>query len=351
MSLSATEMLRDCKKRYQICSNEIYILKNRINDLINQFSSFKIDTVIMDLLIKAQNNLNIEQEKIDNFIITNPQCEEVENEIERYNNLNNITERVNKKLNDIRMELLEFEDFVIDKEKENIFLALSNNNNNTIEFYLEEIKKQFADIDDKVLVKKIFDEKKHIYINMSKEEVYLDICKQIKFENLKSKFEINDYLKIFDPRTKNDYWITKRIKATAVSQNLSTIKAIEYSIALRENMQMQHENAKKVMNAIKKIGYNINKDEIVLNEKENTIYIHCVNNYDKTVDFSIKMDGSLIYNFEGFEGHEHDIDFNLFKEELRKQGIVGNEIVSRIYREPKYIKNKNNLKTKKNYKQ
>ncbi|QBQ07375.1 hypothetical protein SGLAD_v1c01760 [Spiroplasma gladiatoris] len=358
MSMTAEEVLLNCKKQFDFINTEINTLLKYIQELILECKDIDNSNFFLEQFKELEKKVKYE---LEDFKKAQDYVDEVQEDThvktERYHEIQRFAERKRNSLADFKAEVLALRKDIVKKEQNTIAKKLNDSLFKNYEDLKISLIQQQKDVDTKTLVKNYFENNEEIlknknhdqiveiinnYIINEKQDVTV-LAKEVISNTIKEYKEDNDILNSF----KND--ALELLKDLNQDNFFKKIKRF-YSNSLKniENEIVRKDNVKKIIQAIEDIGYHVNENNVRKIEEKNLIIIHAQKETGESADFAVKLDGSIVYNYEGFEGHEHDVDANDFLNKLKEYGINSSEAFNKQYREPKYVaKHKELIKNKK----
>ncbi|QEH61443.1 hypothetical protein SCHIN_v1c02460 [Spiroplasma chinense] len=358
MSMSAEEILLNCKKQFDFIKTDINVLLAYIQEMILHCREIDNSGYYEEQLKQLEKRV---KDEIEDLKYADQYAKEVEGQVhvatERYHEIQRFAERKREMIADFKTEVFMLKKDVVKKEQEAIAKKLSESMFSSFEEMVNEFVSLQDTLDDKVLVKNYFDKYEAVLRNKSKEEIIEELKNHLTSEKESFKFiakqMINSSIQLYD----QDQDVVNAIKEDAKDflqnsneQNIfeDAKKFFVNSSRNAENEAIRKDNVIKIVKAIRDVGYIVNENNIRKIEEKNLILIHGEKVTGESADFAVRLDGSFIYNYEGFEGKEHDADADAFLQKLREQGIQSQDAFNKQYREPKYIaKNQQSLVNKK----
>ncbi|AOG60104.1 hypothetical protein SHELI_v1c01490 [Spiroplasma helicoides] len=355
MSLTVQQMILNSKKLHELLKKDIDSIMKFIQELVDQCKDIDnagFFTEKLKSLLKNSKFLLEELETKDNILLQETIDENIL--LENYNVAQQFAIKKRKQLADLRAELYVIKAEVVKKEQNEIMKAFENTNKSFEQVKHELINKQ-KNLDDKVLVKNYLEQHEASLVNKSLPEIYNLI--NVNVFKVDNQYELiaREMIKEVTESCGNDQdvvdEITQRAKAFINKKNENELmknakEFISSSSELIENELIRRENVIKIVKAIREVGYIVKEDNIRKLKEKNIIMIHGEKITGETADFAVNLDGSFIYNYEGFENHDHDADVNEFIDKLRSLGINTTEAIKKQYREPKFVANKSKLISK-----
>ncbi|AHI52522.1 hypothetical protein [Spiroplasma culicicola] len=359
MSMSAEEILLNCKKQFEFIKTDINTLLAYIQELLeecHQIDNSNFYTEKLESLIKKVKDEILDLQKADDY------AKEVEGQThvatERYHEIQRYAERKRELIAEFKAEVFALKKDITVKEQDAMVKNLNDSLYNSFDDLKREIINFYETVDDRTIIQNYFNEFETVLRNKDKSQLLEIVANHLNEQKQSTKFitkqMINSSIQLYD----NDKDVVNAIKDDAkvflTESNDSNLfdQAKQFFIKASksaENEAIRKDNVIKIVNAIRAVGYIVDENNIRKLEEKNLILIHGEKVTGETADFAVRLDGSFVYNYEGFEGHEHDVDADAFLQKLREQGIQSSEEFNKQYREPKYIaKNKaiiNNKKT------
>lgn len=363
MSMSAQEVLLNCKKQFEFIKKDITAVLAYIQEAIDHCKQIDNSNFYSEKLKELE--IRVKKELLD-LKTADDYANELELEahlkIQKYREIQRFIENKRKNIAKFKTEVFALKKDVVKKEQESIFLKLNTSSFDDYVTLKDKIINLYSNIDDKAIVKKFLLENEVLFLNKNYDEVVSNvnifmtnkkqstnyvmtdmINKSIKFydDDPEMVTMLQDNIKMFEANTKdnernllnkiNDFWHDS-------SKNI-------------ENEVVRKDCVVKIVKAIRDVGYIVKEDNIRKNKEKNLILIYGEKISGESASFAVRLDGSYVYNYEGFQGKEHDHDADQFLKKLYENGIQSTNSLKRQYREPKYIaKQKNQILNKKNKK-
>ncbi|WP_338985335.1 hypothetical protein [Spiroplasma endosymbiont of Diplazon laetatorius] len=356
MSMTAEEILVNCEKQFGFIKKDIDALIKYIKELIGHCEEIDHSGFYKNQIQELLNRLTKEQEDLAQNTYERELSSDTHVAIETYHEIQRYAERKRDVIADFKAQVFNFKKDVLAKEQENILKALDKNLFEDLEKLKNSLIEKYKDEEDKLYIKKMFDESGHILINKNSNEIY-----DFVLEELKKRKASNNVIAKEIVSGSIELYSEDRDLVEAIRDEAKNFMGFGESKNFQENMKnyfinsskiaeqeaVRKDNVIKIVNAIRDVGYIVNEDNIRKLEEKNMILIHGEKPSGETADFAVKLDGSFIYNWEGFDGHEHDADAQAFLSKLKEFNLHSSDEFNKQYREPKYIaKNKQMLKNK-----
>ncbi|WP_144416419.1 hypothetical protein [Spiroplasma litorale] len=350
--MTAEEILLNCEKHFSFIANEIDALILYIKKLLENCKNIDNSNFYEEKIKKLIEKLIEEKESFRKNTIDRKMDKDTHVAIETYNEIQKYAERKRETLAELKFEAFALKSDIVKKEQEMILQSLNISGSENLESLEKELINSYNDDLSKVRIKNIFENKKELLINKNKNEIVLlikqELTKQDDLNTFLKKEIISNAIELY----KNDSETINLIKEE-INNNLNDNSSydkikdtLKNFLKKAEAETIRRDNINKIIKAITEIGYTVNENNIRKIKEKNIVIIHAVKEDGKSADFAIKFDGSIIYNWEGFENHDHDEDANLFLEKLRSFDLLHSKEFKKVYREPKFIEErKNKLKT------
>ncbi|AGR40855.1 transcriptional regulator [Spiroplasma taiwanense] len=359
MSMSAEEILINCEKQFSFLKKDIEVLISYINELLAQCK--KIDN---SNFFQQQINYFLEKLKIENKeLIENAFEKEISSdvhvEIEKYHEIQRFAEKKRNNITDLKTKIFLLKSDIIKKEQMQIKKSLEKNYFSNILDLKKQLIMNYKDDQDKLFIKKLFEDKEHLFINKKKDKILSYIFIELEKYKTSNKIIFEEIISNSIELYKDDQDVfaivkneMKLLSENKDNENINEIisKYLYNSSKLAEQEVIRKDNVLKIVNAIRKVGYIVNPNNIRKIKQKNLIIIHGEKITGETADFAVRHDGSFIYNWEGFEGRQHDEDAKAFIKKLKDFNIHASNEFNKQYREPKYIAKRKKVITENNTK-
>ncbi|QHX36388.1 hypothetical protein [Spiroplasma sp. BIUS-1] len=358
MSMTAEEILVNCEKQFGFIKKDIDALIKYIKELIGHCEQIDNSGFYKKQIEELLNRLTKEQEDLAQNTYEREISSDTHVAIETYHEIQRYAERKREVIADFKAQVFSFKKDVLIKEQENILKALDKNLFEDLSNLKDSLITKYENEEDKLYIKKMFEEKQHILINKKSNEIYDFVLEELKNYKASNDIIAKEIVSSSIDLYKEDRDLVESIRQEA--QNFMGIKETKNfqediknyfskSSKIAEQEAVRKDNVVKIVNSIREVGYIVNEDNIRKLEEKNMILIHGEKPTGETADFAVRLDGSFIYNWEGFEGHEHDADAQAFLKKLKEFNLHSSDEFNKQYREPKYIaKNKQVFKNKNN---
>ncbi|ASP28666.1 hypothetical protein SCORR_v1c08940 [Spiroplasma corruscae] len=344
MSMTAEEILLNCEKHFSFIATEIESLIVYIKNLLANCKRIDNSKFYEDKILSLIDKLVKQKEDFKKNTIDREMNKDTHIAIETYNEIQKYAEGTRDLLAELKLEAFSLKRDIVSKEQDMIFQSLNINKLNNLKELEHKLMISYEQDTDKLFIKNFFEDKKEVLINLNNEEV-ISLLK-------KSMVQENDYSKVIEKEIissaieiyKNDIETINILKeemknVLEKSNSRDTLLRFYKNFLKRaENESIRRDNITKIIKAVTDIGYIVNENDIRKIKEKNIVVIHATNKDGKTADFAVKFDGSLIYNWEGFEEHEHDEDAKAFLKKLREYNILHSDEYKKVYREPNFIK-------------
>ncbi|ALD66054.1 hypothetical protein [Spiroplasma cantharicola] len=358
MSMSAEEILINCEKQFSFIKKDIDVLIEYIIELISQCEQIDNSGFYKKEIEKLLEQLKREKTDLAKNTYERELSSDTHIAIETYHEIQRFAERKRETIAEFKTQVYSFKKDVLIKEQENILKAFNKDIFKDLNSLKNELIAKYKNDQDKIYIKKMFETNQHKLINKTSDQIYsliMEDLKELKASNqVIAKEIIGDSIQLY----KEDLDVIKAIKDSA--NKLSLLKESKNfqkdikqyflsSSKLAEQEAIRKDNVIKIVKAIREVGYIVKEENIRKLEEKNMILIHGEKLTGETADFVVKLDGSFVYNWEGFEGREHDSDAQAFIKKLKEFNLHSSDEFNKQYREPKYIaKNRQNINSKKN---
>jgi len=361
MSMSAQEVLLNCKKQFEFIKKDITTVLAYIQEAIDHCkqidnSNFYSEK-LKELEIRVKNEL-LDLKTADDY--ANELELETHLKIPKYREIQRFAENKRKNIAKFKTEIFALKKDIVKKEQESIFLKL---NTSFFDDYLvlkDIIINLYSNIDDKAMVKKFLLENEVLFLNKTYNEVVSNVnifmTSKKQSTNYVMTDMINKSIKFYDddPEIVNMLQDNIKIFKTNTNEQNQLNKINDFWLDSSKNIEnevVRKDCVVKIVKAIREVGYIVEENNIRKNKEKNLILIYGEKISGESASFAVKLDGSYVYNYEGFEGKEHDHDADQFLKKLYENGIQSTNSLKRQYREPKYIaKQRNQSLNKKNKK-
>ncbi len=357
MSMSAQQVLLNCKKHFELIKKDLKLLLSYIKEEIEKCKMIDASNFHQEEINKLYKEV---EKKLSDMSIADEMAKEVQKDehiaIEQYNKINNYLERKRETIADLKTKVFIYKKDIVNTEQKFISNALINKSYASFQELVQGIIQSQVSTDDKILVKKFLIDNEVRLINLPKNDVIEEAKNYIFNQKQKTEHIINDVVKssieyIKDEEGMEDYLKDEvsTFKEVTNEQNLfRNVKSYFMNASKStESELVRRDNVIKIVNAIRSIGYVVNPENIINKKEKNVIFIHGEKPSGETADFAVRLDGSFIYNYEGFENHDHDEDANDFMKKLKEFGLSSSEAYKKVYREPKYVADVKKLHKKK----
>ncbi|WP_339021169.1 hypothetical protein [Spiroplasma endosymbiont of Atherix ibis] len=354
--MTAKEILVNCEKQFSFIKKDINSLIKYIKELIEQckqidssgFFKKQIEQILEELTkeqIDLTKNTYEREISSDNHVA-----------IETYNEIQRYAERKREVIADFKTKVFCFKKDILEKEQENILKSLDKNIFEDITNFKNSLISNYSSSEDKLYIKNLFEKNEHILINKKGNELYDFILQSLKEHKSSNNSIVKEVVSSSIDLYKEDEDIVNSIKQDA-KDFISKINLINLQNSIKdyfvksskiaEQEAVRKDNVIKIVKAIREVGYIVKEDNIRKIAEKNLILIHGEKLTGEAADFAVKLDGTFVYNWEGFEYHKHDIDAQSFLNKLKEFNLHSSDEFNKQYREPKYIaQNKKIIKNK-----
>ncbi|WP_158500526.1 hypothetical protein [Spiroplasma turonicum] len=340
--MTAEEILLNCEKHFSFISNEIDSIINYVKKLLenckkinnSDFYENKIDELIKKLIY--------EKEDFKNSTINRKLEKDTHIAIETYNEIQKLAERKRDLLVELKFQAFALKNDIVQKEQELIFKSLNINKDYGLKDLENTLINSQNDDYKKVKIQNYFANKKEILVNKSHEQIIELVNQELNTsetnEDILRKELVSNAIDLYK-NDKESLDILKEEINKLQTNNVQDLKKVFKDFLYKaEKETIRRDNINKIVEAIKSIGYFVDENNIRKIKEKNIVLIHAVKEDGKSADFAVKFDGSIIYNWEGFENHEHDEDAKAFLEKLRGFNIKHSEEYKKVYRKPDFDK-------------
>lgn len=353
MSMSAEEVLFSCKKQFDFIKTDIKALLAYIEELIKHCQEIDNSIFFQDKLQEYKKRVMDEIADLNQIEkYANQNTKDTHIAIERYHEIQKQVEKKRSAIADLKTEMYALKKDVVKKEQDTIARKVMEMLSTDYESLKNEIVNLQNNLDDKVLAKNYFEKNEAKLINQSKGEIISAINKYMIEIKESSKQIAKDIINQTINLYKDDQDLVNAIKNDAwdflqnVNETNIFTEANKFVINASRNAEQEavrKDAVIKIVKAIRDVGYIVNESNIRRVEEKNLILIHGEKVSGETASFAVRLDGSFVYNYEGFEGKEHDVDAKEFLKKLREEGIQSTEEFNKQYHEPKYIAKRNQM--------
>ncbi|AGR41847.1 hypothetical protein [Spiroplasma diminutum] len=358
MSMTAEEILINCEKQFSFIKKDIDVLIKYIKELLVHCNQIDNSGFYQNQINELLEKINKEQIDLAQNTYERELSSDTHVAIETYHEIQRYAERKRESIADFKAQVYSFKRDVLIKEQENILKSLDKNSFDDLEIVRNDLIAKYKDDEDKILIRNIFDQNHHYLINFRGEKLYNFIFEKLKHIKASNKSISKEIIAKSIDLYSEDRDLVEAIRdESQLFMNLDNNgnfqeNAKQYFIKsskLAEQEAVRKDNVIKIVKAIREVGYVVNEENIRRIQEKNMILIHGEKLTGETADFAVKLDGSFVYNWEGFEGHEHDEDAQAFLNKLKEFNLHSSDEFNKQYREPKYIaKNKQIFKNKNN---
>ncbi|ARU92179.1 hypothetical protein SCLARK_001721 [Spiroplasma clarkii] len=357
MSMSAEEILFNCQKQFNFIKTDIETLLEYIKELISHCQEIDNSKFYEEQLLKIKERVLNE---INDLKSLEKSANEIKREthvaVEKYHELQRMAEKKREAIAEFKTQIYNLKRDVVKKEQMAITKKLQEHLSLNYNDLKSEILNLQNSIDDKALVQKYLDSNEVKFINLTTSQIiskvndYLVETKEsIAYQ---AKEVVRQAIKLYEA----DEDLVKAIQTDA-KEFLQNTNSENFSSATKQFLMNASKKAEqeavrkdaviKIVKAICEVGYIVIEENIRKIEEKNVILIHGEKVSGETASFIVRLDGSFVYNYEGFEGHEHDIDADSFLKKLHEQGVQSTAAFNKQYREPKYIAKRSEILKKK----
>ncbi|WP_338972845.1 hypothetical protein [Spiroplasma endosymbiont of Panorpa germanica] len=349
MSKSAKEVLLDYKRKVKHISDDINFLINTIKMIIASCEKIDNSDIYHEELNMLLKRLNEKQFELNTNALDKKISKDVHTATETLKEINSYLNRQVDDVALIKQAALEIKAKVIKSEIEQTQINLKNNTYNSFREAVDKVLDSINDAESYNFLKKYVEENQNTLINVGLNSIQAHLLQQaadfvVKPQSILSRV-VNFQLEQF----KDDPDLMDIIKANSKEVELSInenstsekIKAFlnetEHQIA---SEVIRKEVIIKIIQAIRNVGFVVNKSDVVRAKMGNKVMILAQKPTGETAQFAVDLDGSYIYNFEGYEGKEHDYDTDDFIQKLRDFGLATSEEFQTVYRKPNFVAKK-----------
>ncbi|WP_342258604.1 hypothetical protein [Spiroplasma endosymbiont of Dioctria linearis] len=358
MSMSAEEILINCEKQFSFIKKDIDVLIEYIIELISHCEQIDNSGFYKKEIEKLLEELKKEEKDLARNTYERDLSTNTHVAIETYHEIQRYAERKRDTLAEFKVQVVSLKRDVLIKEQENILKVFTKDNFRDLISFKNELISKYKNEKDKLFIKEMFEKNQHRLINKKPEEIINLITEELKQFKTSNRVMSKEIVKNSIQLYKEDSDLLTAIKEQAnklisLKETKNYQKDIkDYFISsskLAEQEAIRKDNVIKIVKSIREVGYIVKEENIRKIKEKNLILIHGEKLTGETADFVVKLDGSFVYNWEGFEGHEHDADAQAFLNKLKEFNLHSSKEFNKQYREPKYIaKNKQNINNKKN---
>ncbi|AUB31202.1 hypothetical protein [Spiroplasma floricola] len=356
MSMTAEEILVNCEKQFNFIKKDIDFLIKYINQLIDECKQIDSSGYFKKQIEQILEELTKEQMDLAKNTYEREVSSNTHVAIETYNEIQRYAERKREVIADFKAKVFCFKKDVLEKEQENLLKALDKNVFEDIENLKNSLIAKYSNSEDKLYIKRLFEQNQHTLINKKDNELYDFVLQNLKKYKASNSSIVKEVVSSSIDLYKDDQDIVNSIKQDA-KEFMSLINLINLqgnikdyflkSSKTAEQEAVRKDNVIKIVKAIREVGYIVNEDNIRKLAEKNLVLIHGEKLSGETADFAVRLDGSFVYNWEGFEDHKHDVDAQNFLNKLKEFNLHSSDEFKKQYREPKYIaKNKKIIKDK-----
>ncbi|QGS51603.1 hypothetical protein [Spiroplasma tabanidicola] len=347
MSMTAEEVLFNCKKQFDFIKTDIDTLLRYVKELLEQCRDIDNSSFFVEQFKEIE---KVIKNEIEDLKISEEYVKEVETEthiaIERYHEIQRFAEQKRDKIAEIKARVLGLRKDVVKKEQETIAKNLYSSVYESFEQLKNILINSQKNIDDKTIMLNYLNDNEAVLKNFSKENIINKANSYISAQKESIKYLSKQVVNDIERNYSYDNDLIEAIEKEKIEylNNLNEDNFIKNSKIFFskvskniENESIRKDNVIKIINAIQATGYLVDENDIKKIKEKNLVLIHAVKETGESADFAVRLDGSFLYNYEGFEGHEHDADADAFLKKMREQGITSWEAFNKQYREPKYV--------------
>ncbi|AXK51046.1 hypothetical protein [Spiroplasma alleghenense] len=354
MSKSAKEVLLDYQKKVKHISDDINFLINSIKLIIASCEKIDNSNIYKEELNNLLKKLTEKQYDLKTNALDKAISKDVHTATETLKEINAYLNRQVDGVAEIKQMALAIKEKVIKAELEQIKTNLKNNSFSSFSQKIENILSNITEADSHNYLKDFIDKNQNKLINTNQDNLQEYLLDELaKFNSdPKNIFEkvVNSQIEQFKTEpdllsiiNESKLKISKEISQENLSRNINSfLQETEHKIASEVTRK---EVVIKIIKAIRDVGFVVNKEDVIRAKMGSKVMILAQKPTGETAQFAVDLDGSYIYNFEGYEGKEHDYDSDDFIQKLREFGLATSEEFDKVYRQPSFVAKKSQSQT------
>ncbi|WP_338969451.1 hypothetical protein [Spiroplasma endosymbiont of Labia minor] len=362
MSKTAREVLMDYQRSVNHITRDINLLRETILKIISECKEIDNSKLSVNELEQLLIELNLFDKEINEKAYDKKIPSDTHIAVETFKEINNYLQRKVDDILNIKVKAQEIRKNVLAKERELILKKYNDISLNNFKNIFEKIILEFKNLNQKNIAQLFFDQNMSKLINMNTNEIMYELNEFIK--NQEAKDSAENIVKELVNNYKDDSDSVNLIKNEALTF-VKKISSDNFSMSYKEfiketekkitDEEIRKDIVRKIIISIRNLGFNVERENVLKSQDGNNIIIRGEKITGETATFKVNLDGSYIYDFDGYEEHEHDKDSDAFIQKLRDFGLGTSNEFEKVYRQPTF-KNKNasakilknNKNTKKN---
>ncbi|WP_381414911.1 hypothetical protein NPX79_02725 [Spiroplasma endosymbiont of Anurida maritima] len=206
----------------------------------------------------------------------------------------------------------------------------------------------FSENKTKNIVKDFFNKNRHNLLNKEKAEIKNLVFDLFKKENNNTNIYLSSSLEEISEEKEVYNNVIDNFKKLQISKNTLSKeqfneKQIEFEtkkIFTQVDEAARRDSIRKIIASIKERGFIVNPNNIrhIKENGEDKVILFSQKVTGEEAIFTVYLDGRFNYKFEGYEGHDHDIDSEPFLERLTMYDVSLSTEQKKVYFNPDRIK-------------
>ncbi|AHI54122.1 hypothetical protein SSABA_v1c07200 [Spiroplasma sabaudiense Ar-1343] len=346
MSKSAKEVLLDYQKKVKHISKDINFLIKFIEKIISECKEIDNSEIYHEELNRLINELKNKENDLNENAFEKIISKDVHTATET---LKEINAYLNRQINEvalIKAAALDLKQQVLNGELTRMKTAFQETTFSNYQNQVSEFLNQLKDADQIAFAQEYIKTNEQILRNLNSKEFGDKIIEKIEKHESEAATRFNRVVQSQLQQYENDQDLINLIKEVAESQKSSLgngdieakitdfLSKSEFAVA---SEVVRKEVITKIIKGIRAVGFHVNKEDVTKINDGKKVMIFAQKPTGETAQFAVDLDGSYIYNFEGYEGREHDYDTDNFIQKLRDFGLATSDEFETVYRQPKFV--------------